>query len=469
MKLLLLAFVLVVASVSANDNLRVAYQWKQMDYDYRTEDERQEAIQTGSFQPEHVIPVGLEVYKTRLFITLPRWKTGVPASLAYIDLNENSMNTTESPKLKPYPSWGAHKLNESEPPEIVSPFRVRADACGRLWVLDTGVANLLGDVQVLAPTQLLVYDLHNDNLLRRFSIPKDQIKEKSFFANIAVEDSDCDNTFAYSADLGAPGLVVYSWRMQESWRVSHNFFHPDPLSGDYEIGGIKFQWDDGLFGLALSKPMADGFATLYFHPLSSTNEFSVSTEVLRNKSAANLPENFKEFTILGSRGPNGQSGAAFLDQLTGVLFYALPNLNAVACWKTSNRAYTIKSQGRVFMSPVEMVFPNDVKVDDQDRLWVLSDRLQQFMYSTLNPDEVNFRILTAHVKDATENTACDTTPKPLPDLINKLGDILRPQTSTERPVQRGADAPPAGSNASVTSAAIWLTIAMVLNAYALLF
>lgn len=320
-------------------------------------------------------------------------------------------------------------MDTQDVPEIISPFRIRADKCGRLWVLDTGVNDFLDETTPLSPPRLLVYDLHNDYLVKSHIFPADQVKKESFFANIAIEDGDCDNTYAYSGDLGAPGLVVYSMKEQKSWRVSHHYFHPDPLAGNYSIGGIKFQWEDGLFGLSLTKQQPDGFATLYFHPLSSTNEFSVSTKILRDEKMATSNEIYREFKVLGSRGPNGQAGASFLDQLTGVLFYALPNLNAVACWKTSNRAYTIKSQGRVYMSPTEMVFPNDVKVDDQDRLWVLSDRLQQFVYSMLKPNEVNFRILTAHVKDAIENTACDTKPKPLPDIITKLGDILRPTTT----------------------------------------
>lgn len=407
---------------ACNDNLRVAYEWKEIDFKYPSKELRQLAIESYEFVPENVIPVGLEVYRSRLFVTLPRWREGVPASLAYLDLNDN---TTKSPALTPFPSWEAHKLNE-ESPELVSPFRVRADRCGRLWVLDTRISNILDRSTIYGAAQILVYDLHNDNLLRKYVFPKDHMKEKSFFANIAVEDADCENTFAYASDLAAPGLVVYSWKTQESWRVHHNFFHPDPLAGNFSIGGINFQWDDGLFGLALSKAQPDGYATLYFHPLSSTMEFSVSTMILRNKTLATSGQIYKEFKILGSRGPNAQAGAAFLDQLTGVLFYALPNLNAVACWKTSNRAYTIKSQGRVYMSPVEMVFPNDVKVDDQDRLWVLSDRLHEYIYSELYPGDFNFRILTAHVKDAIENTACDIKTKPFPEIINSLGDILRP-------------------------------------------
>ncbi|XP_058061031.1 protein yellow [Anopheles bellator] len=426
----------------ANDNLRVAYQWSEIDFEFSNDAERQEALATRRYIPEHVIPVGLEVYKKRLFLTLPRWKDGIPASLGYINLNET---TTQSPKLHPYPNWSAHRrISEADAPEIVSPFRIRADRCGRLWVLDTGVEELLTNTTVTAPTSLLVYDLNNDNLLRRYAFPAEHIKENSFYANIAVEDAVCEDTFAYAADLGNPGLVVYSWKQQESWRVKHHFFHPDPLAGNYNITGINFQWDDGLFGIALSKPQPDGYATLFFHPLSSLNEFAVSTKVLRNRSAALDASNYHEFKVLGSRGPNGQAGVAFLDQKTGVIFYALPNLNAITCWKTSNRAYTIKSLGRVYMSTVDMVFPNDVKVDDESRLWVLSDRLHQYMYESLNRNDTNFRILTATVKDAIQNTACDTNIKPLPDIITNLGDILRPSTVAPKVAPKG------GSNAAPT-------------------
>lgn len=77
----------MVSLVSANDNLSVAYEWKELDFAYRSQQDRAEAIAAGEFIAANVIPVGLEVFKHRLFLTLPRLKTGVPASLAYINLN----------------------------------------------------------------------------------------------------------------------------------------------------------------------------------------------------------------------------------------------------------------------------------------------------------------------------------------------------------------------------------------------
>lgn len=83
--------VFVMASLaSANDNLSVAYEWNELDFAYRNTQDRAEAIASGEFVPANVIPVGLEVFKHRLFLTLPRLKNGVPASLAYINLNGKS-------------------------------------------------------------------------------------------------------------------------------------------------------------------------------------------------------------------------------------------------------------------------------------------------------------------------------------------------------------------------------------------
>lgn len=79
--------VLSICAVSGMDNLRVAYQWKKLDFQYPNEEARRQAIAKKEFIPENALPLGLEVYENRLFVTVPRWKEGIPASLAYIHLN----------------------------------------------------------------------------------------------------------------------------------------------------------------------------------------------------------------------------------------------------------------------------------------------------------------------------------------------------------------------------------------------
>lgn len=424
-------------SLANADKLNPSYQWKVLDFDFGSQEKRDQAISDKTFIPENNLPLGLEVYGNRIFVTIPKWKFGVAASLAYIDRTKDPM---ESPVLKPYPNWDAHRAFEGGSPEIVSPFRVRADQCGRLWVVDTGLEGLLEDKPKFHKnTTVMIYDLHNDALLRTYEIPVDQTTEDSFFANVAVEDEDCENSYAYFADLGGPGLVVYSWKQNKSWKVKHNYFHIKPEAGDMTVTGINFQWTDGLFGLAL-RPEKDGYSTLFFHPMTSFDEFSVSTKLLRDESLATNMSTYHEYKYLGSRGPKSQSGASFLDKKTGVLFYALVNLNAVACWRTTNPSYTMESQGRIYMNNITMVFPNDVKVDNEGTLWVLSDRLPQFMYKSLDYDDVNFRIMSAKVSEAIKGTACASKLVKDPDIMNKIatklagGDKTKSKSGAEKTV-----------------------------------
>ncbi|CAL7933723.1 unnamed protein product [Xylocopa violacea] len=387
--------------VVSDDSLRVAFQWKQLEYEWPSNDTM---LLFPGYKQEDNLPLGLEVTSTRIFITVPRWRRGVVASLNYFYIND----TRESPTLIPYPSWEAHQYRAGSVPEIISTFRIRADSCERLWVLDTGFTDILDNPEQQAPPALLVYDLQSDQLLRKFVIPEDQKTPDSLFANIAVEDYSCEDTYAYLGDLGGPGLVVYSWKMEKSWLIKHHFFYPDPQGGEFNVSGISFQWTDGLFGMGLA-PSSDGYSVMYFHPLSSSMEFSVSTKLLRDPERATSPENFSKFQALGSRGHNGQSSVSFFDSKTGVLFYALTNLNAIACWKPQDM-FSIQQQGIIYTDNVTMVFPNDLKIDRNGNIWVLSDRLPTFMYSYLDPEDYNFRILTGSAQEAIKDNVCSMNP-----------------------------------------------------------
>lgn len=56
------------------------------------------------FIPYNVIILGIERWKDRIFISTPRWKRGVPATLSVLPINADE----ESPPLEPYPDWDWH-------------------------------------------------------------------------------------------------------------------------------------------------------------------------------------------------------------------------------------------------------------------------------------------------------------------------------------------------------------------------
>lgn len=94
------------------------------------------------------------------------------------------------------------------------------------------------------------------------------------------------------------------------------------------------------------------------------------------------------------------------------------NLNSIGCWNSElySDKYLPSTQGHVNTNNITMVFPNDIKVDENRTLWVLTDRMPVFLYSELDPVDVNFRILSAPVDKAIEGTVCSpNTPIPAPD------------------------------------------------------
>lgn len=58
------------------------------------------------------------------------------------------------------------------------------DECDRLWVMDTGLADILGDPMQISPPALVIFDLKTDKLIRRYSLPDSHVKEDTFFANV---------------------------------------------------------------------------------------------------------------------------------------------------------------------------------------------------------------------------------------------------------------------------------------------
>lgn len=77
-------------------------------------------------------------------------------------------------------------------------------------------------------------------------------------------------------------------------------FGYDPIRGNFDVSGVQFQWNDGIFSITLGNRERDGFKTAYFHSMASTSEFAVSTQVLRNQSAAARSYHGQDFKVSSS-------------------------------------------------------------------------------------------------------------------------------------------------------------------------
>lgn len=178
---------------------------------------------------------------------------------------------------------------------------------------------------------------------------------------------------------------------------------PDPLSGDFNIAGLNFQWgEEGIFGMSMSPTKQDGYRTLFFNPLASGHEFAVSTNILRNKTK--VDDSYHDFQVVGTRGKDGHVTATVMDQ-NGVMFFNLVDRNAIGCWN-SHSPMTPDNLDIVDVDDVGLVFPSDVKIDANENIWVLSDRMPVFLIASLDYRDINFRIYTTTVAEILEGTVC---------------------------------------------------------------
>ncbi|XP_070151673.1 yellow-y [Polyergus mexicanus] len=380
------------------------FTWKTMDFAYPDRRSRNLAIASGEYVPENSLPVGIEIWRNKLFVTVPRWRDGIPSTLNYIPLD---VNQGVSPKLIPYPSWSQNRAGACGS-GLTTVYRIHVDACDRLWVLDTGTIGIDETTVQACPYTLNVFDLKTDKVIRQYKLRSEDINQNTFIANIAVDlgKDNCDDAFAYMSDELGYGLIVYSWQQNTSWRITHSYFMPDPLAGDYNIGGLNFQWgEEGIFGMSLTPIKSDGYRTLFFHPLSSYREFAVSTKILRDQQLSQ--NSYHEFQVLPSRGPLSHCTASVMDE-NGLQFFNLIDQNAIGCWN-SMLPYAPINQAVIARHDEAMIFPADVKVK-HDLLWIISDRMPIFLLSTLNYTDVNFRILTTPVQAAIAGTVCDNMP-----------------------------------------------------------
>lgn len=256
----------------------VIYEWRQLDFEYPSFLDRQRAILTGDFVPANNLPLGVDRWRNRLFVTMPRWRNGVPASLATLPLPA----LERSPAMRPYPSWDWHANPEVIQPDcsrLMSVYRIWIDECERLWVLDAGVVNATIQINQVCPPKIIVFDLRNDQPIFSYDLPIDQVKEDSLHTNLIVDirNGRCQDAYAYITDVWRYGIVVFSLARGRSWRTTNHFYLPNPVACDYTLNNINFQWTDGVFGLSLSPLNELQDRLLFFHPMSS---FAVSIDQL---------------------------------------------------------------------------------------------------------------------------------------------------------------------------------------------
>lgn len=71
-----MALVLLIGCCHGAFKLDERYSWNQLDFVFPTQQMKNLALASGTYIPQNALPVGIEHWGNRLFVSVPRWRDG---------------------------------------------------------------------------------------------------------------------------------------------------------------------------------------------------------------------------------------------------------------------------------------------------------------------------------------------------------------------------------------------------------
>lgn len=242
---------------------QVIFEWNSLEFDWQSKDEQKYAILRGDYIPANNFPSTVKFWKGKMYVTIPRWKEGVPITLGVAsatpsvapmmpsDAPTTSAKNMTAPKLAAFPNWNKQKLGDCTAFQLVHSIEI--DPKGRMWVLDTGRTLSLREPRIDCPPRLVILDLENDGeVLRTYEFPDEVARRGNTYLNDIVLDHE-DGGMAYITDNGDdPGIIVYSLAKNTSWKVRHESMRAKPEAVGFRVANMNVIKPVHVDGIALS-------------------------------------------------------------------------------------------------------------------------------------------------------------------------------------------------------------------------
>ncbi|XP_018343233.1 PREDICTED: major royal jelly protein 1-like [Trachymyrmex septentrionalis] len=373
---LFIILILSMAIVSFGIEVNVVHEWKYCEYEWDSQEQKEDAINSGAFNPYTCSFFGMtKANDGRIFITMPKFfAPNMPATLATVT---NKIGPG-GPLLRPYPNWSWYN-SSCTCDGIVNVFRVHIQ-CNYIFVLDSGT--IITD-QVCNP-KLLIFDLENDTLVKTIYIPLDIAFNRTGSGLLAETlvyfPKECtkflDKMIVFIADSGSYGLVVYDSSKKRMCRVESDYMKPTDTS--FSVADKNFTLEYGILGMTV---IDDDF---YYTVMSGKEIYKISIKTLLkcpNKKKAN--KQTKLVIKLSSQ-------TVQLTSMGHSIFYSLMREMSIVgtkVYKESDNNTVVLAQDEKFQPLCAIVVLNY-----WSKLMSLSNRFHRFLLGTIHLDEINLRI-----------------------------------------------------------------------------
>lgn len=370
----------IFAASDKNFEADVIYKFVNVQYIWINDVLKHKTIDDGCYIAENNIITGIKVYKDQIYVTVPRWRHGVPATLNRIVPNEG-----ENPLLEPFPSWGANKIGDCKAFQYVQSMEIDPDT-GYMWVIDTGRVNTsTAFPRNLCPPKLVILDLERNNtMVRVYEFPDHVVSHTTNFMNdIVLDYVDGEARFAYITDTSDAKLYVYDYDRNISFFYQHSSMQSVTLISPTQNGLLSAPID----GIAISPD----FRIVYYSALSALPLYAIPTEVLRKNGS----DFGNKVQIVGNK-TGGCDGLAFGQKH---IFYAALEYDALYMGTIENGV--LSYQKPLLINNTTAVWIDTLAFNGTD-LWFVANALPSFFKNNMNftDEEANMNIWRVRVGEA---------------------------------------------------------------------
>lgn len=308
---------------------------------------------SGNYVPKNIIATRAQLLKDEAILALPRYKKGVPVTLAKVSLKQRGCEA----ELTPFPTWEMQE--EGNCKALQSVVDVVVDANEIVWVLDVGVVNTLATPVRRCPPKVLGLSLKTGSVIKTVSL-SGLVAPASRLQYISVEYDPNGQPFAYVTDAAARSILVFDVLADKGMR----FVLPSELLEDV---GKR----DVLYAALVTKGCGNTF--LLFTYLSSGHLYAIRTDYLRAGSAegriVDIGAKPNKMVVLGT-------------DLGSALFFRYEGQPEIYRWD-SNTPFSTSNFVKVYKSPSCLlsthVFPDLKRI----RMRSLESNFPDFIQNTV--------------------------------------------------------------------------------------
>jgi hypothetical protein len=379
--------------------LQIVAEFVTVDYLWDSNHSRSLYEETGQFVVANNAIAGIKVSQDNdIFVSVPRWMSGVPSSLNKLVSNPNGPGYV----LSPWPSWDFNAVGTGTL-QYSQSFIIDSRNC--MWIAEVGRTNFYDANPSLVTTGkagIIVVNISTGAVLDTYYFPPSVVSYNASFVNDIVLDEV--HGYAYLTNTwGDGGIIVFD----VSNRQSHMFSGPSTqrnTSYDFCVNGICYGTDgvgaSPSDGIALS---ADS-SVLYWSSVQGVGLYSINTTFLHDFTMSNADFQSKVVFIGDKRGCS--DGLLFLN---GNLFYGnLQQSSVVVAEGISTQALSVTVESESAPKLLNWIDTFSLDFNDENSFYFTANRLNLFFSASMDftgQSGANFRIYKASLVASTSSSS----------------------------------------------------------------